>query len=163
MTIASNDEPASVEQALSPYLAARRTWNDHVARIVAARTLWQAVALVSLMIAAAAVSGLLVLSTRSRFIPYVIEVDRAGLVQAVARADRMPPPTRAVIEAQLEKFVTLSRRVTTDVALQRSAIFGVFAMLTPDDAATVKMTDYLNGSEERTPFNRAKTETVTTE
>src|SRR5215510_6407804 len=109
----------------NPYLAARRAWNDHVARLIAARTMWQVVGLLSLMIAVACVGGLIHLAGRSRFVPYVVEVDTSGNVRAVQRAEEMPPANGAVIEAQLEKFVTLSRRVTTDVGLQRAAIFGV--------------------------------------
>lgn len=150
-------------QSENPYLAARRSWNDHVARLVAARTMWQAVGLLSLMIAVAAVGGVIHLASQSQLVPYVVEVDTAGNVRAVQRAVEMAPATQPVIEAQLEKFVTLSRRVTTDIGLQRSAIFGVYAMLTPDDPATGKMTEFLSGHEERTPFARAQRETVNTE
>jgi type IV secretion system protein TrbF len=53
--------------------------------------------------------------------------------------------------------------VTTDIGLQRAAIFGVFGMMTQDDAAAGKMSEYLNGDESRTPFRRAEKETVNTE
>lgn len=154
---------AASDQAANPYLAARRAWNDHVARLIAARTMWQIVGLLSLMIAVASVGGLIHLAGRSRFVPYVVEVDTDGNVRAVQRAEEMAPANRAVIEAQLEKFVTLSRRVTTDIGLQRAAIFGVYGMIAQDDPAAAKMTEHLNGDEERTPFRRAQTETVNTE
>lgn len=151
------------EQHANPYLAARRAWNDHVARLIAARTMWQVVGLLSLMIAVASVGGMIHLAGRSRFVPYVVEVDTSGNVRAVQRAEEMAAPGRAVIEAQLEKFVTLSRRVTTDIGLQRAAIFGVYAMMTEDGPAAGKMTEYLNGDEQRTPFRRAEKETVNVE
>jgi type IV secretion system protein VirB5 len=155
--------PAAAAAETNPYLAARRTWNDHVSRLVAARTMWQAVALLSLMLAVASLGGLIHLAGQSRFVPYVVEIDTTGGVRAVGRAQEMAPATRPVIEAQLEKFITLSRRVTTDIGLQRAAIFGVYAMLTPDDPATGKMTEYVNGNAEQTPFRRAERETVNTE
>ena len=148
---------------MNPYTAARRSWNDHVGRLVASRTLWQVVGLVSLMIALACAGALIHFAGQSRFVPYVVEVDTAGNVRAVQRAEELGSTARPVIEAQLEKFVTLSRRVTTDIALQRSAIFGVYAMLTPDDPATGKMNEYLSKDAERTPFKRAERETVSTE
>lgn len=154
--------PAAREPA-NAYLAARRAWNDHVARLIAARTMWQVVGLLSLMIAVACVGGLIHLAGRSRFVPYVVEVDTAGNVRAVQRAEEMAPANRAVIEAQLEKFVTLSRRVTTDIGLQRAAIFGVYGMMTQDDPSAGKMTEHLSGDETRTPFRRAERETVNTE
>ncbi len=162
-TPAAEAERQPEPQADNPYLSARRSWNDHVGRLVAARTMWQAAALLSLLLSLVCVAGLLHLSGRSKLVPYVVEVDKAGSVQAVARADQMTPATRVVIEAQLHRFITLSRRVTTDVALQRSAIFGVFSMLTPQDPATAKMTAHLNGQPQNTPFERARRETVSTE
>ena len=125
--------------------------------------MWQVVGLLSLMIAVACVGGLIHLAGRSRFVPYVVEVDTSGNVRAVQRAQEMAPANRAVIEAQLEKFITLSRRVTTDIGLQRAAIFGVYGMMTPDDPSAGKMTEHLNGDEARTPFARAQRETVNTE
>jgi type IV secretion system protein VirB5 len=147
----------------NPYLSARRAWNDHVARLVAARTMWQVAALVSLMIALACVGALIHFAGRSRFVPYVVEVDSKGNVTPIERAKETAAANRAVIEAQLERFVTLSRRVTTDIALERAAIFGVYSMLSADDPAAGKVTDYLNGDPERTPFRRAEHETVSTE
>ena len=156
--------PASADREPgNPYVAARRAWNDHVARLIAARTMWQVVGLLSLMIAVASVGGLIHLAGRSRFVPYVVEVDTSGNVRAVQRAEEMAPANRAVVEAQLEKFVTLSRRVTTDIGLQRAAIFGVYGMMTQDDPSAGKMTEHLNGDEARTPFRRAEKETVNTE
>lgn len=149
--------------APNPYLSARRTWNDHVGRLVAARTLWQAVGLLSLLIALAAVGGLIHLAGQTRFVPYVVEVDRLGHTYAVAQADRAAPADQRVIEAQLADFVTMARRVTPDVALQRQAIFRVYAMLNQGDPATAKMNAFLNGNEAQNPFERARRETVTTE
>lgn len=167
MTIARTEpdtaEATAAGEQQNPYLSARRAWNDHVARLVAARTMWQVAGLVSLMIALACVGALIHLAVQSRFIPYVVEVDAKGNVKAVQRAEELGPANRAIVEAQLEKFVTLSRRVTTDIALARAAIFGVYSMLTPDDPAAGKMTEYLSGDEERTPFVRAERETVATE
>lgn len=164
MTLERTEQAAAPAAAqANPYLAARRTWNDHVGRLVADRSMWQAVGLLSLLIALAAVGALIHLAGQSRFVPYVVEVDTAGNVRAVQRAEERPAAGRAVIEAQLEKFVTLSRRVTTDIGLQRSAIFGVYALLNPDDPATGKMTEYLNADDERTPFRRAERETANTE
>jgi type IV secretory pathway TrbF-like protein len=154
-------EPAQAETD-SPYLSARRAWNDHVGRLVAARTLWQAVGLISLLIALCAVGGVVHLASQSQFIPYVVQVDDRGRLHAMSRADQMPAASRAVIESQLESFITLSRRVTTDIALERAAIFALYAMLAPDDPAAVKMTEHLNGDPTKTPFARAKSETVST-
>ncbi len=147
----------------NPYLAARRTWNDHVGRLVADRTVWQAVGLLSLLVALACVSGLVHLAGQSKFVPYVVEVDSSGHVRAVQRADHVAPASKAVVQAQLENFITLARRVSADVGVQRAAVFGVYAMLSAEDPAAGKMTEHLNASEGKTPFARAERETVSTE
>lgn len=154
-------EQRQVETAETPYVSARRKWNDHVGEIVSARNLWQVVALLSLLLAVGAIGILAQIATRSHFVPYIVEVHRDGTVEAVKRAAEMRPLSRAVIEAQLEEFITQSRRVTVDVALQRAAVYSVFAKLSEGDPAARKMKAYLQG--EGHPVERAKSVTVSTE
>jgi type IV secretion system protein VirB5 len=63
----------------------------------------------------------------------------------------------------LAAWVADARTVTPDIALQRKAIFRVYAMLAPNDPATAKMTEALNGNEHVNPFKRAEKETVNVE
>jgi type IV secretory pathway TrbF-like protein len=160
-TDAASAEPTGSTE--SPYLAARRVWNDHVGRLVADRLLWQAIALLSLLVALACVGGLVHIAGQSRFVPYVVEVDAQGNAHAVRRADGMSTASQPMLEAQLDRFITLSRRVSADIAVQRQAIFEVYALLEADSAAAGKMTDHLNGDPLKTPFARAQNETVSTE
>ena len=44
-------------EAENPYLAARRTWNDHVGSVVSQRQTWQVIGILSLLIALAGVGG----------------------------------------------------------------------------------------------------------
>jgi type IV secretion system protein VirB5 len=163
----SRSSPNTDEQAAtateSPYLAARRVWNDHVGRLVADRLLWQAIGLLSLLVALACVGGLVHIAGQSRFVPYVVEVDAQGTARAVRRADAMPAASHAMLEGQLDRFITLSRRVSADIAVQRQSIFDVYALLEAESAAAGKMTDHLNGDPLKTPFARAQNETVSTQ
>ena len=150
-------------QGDNPYLAARRSWNNHVGAVVAARQLWQIVALLSLLIALASVGGMVYIGSESRFVPYVVEVDRLGQAMAVAPADRAAPVDQRVVHAAVAAFVADLRTVTPDVALQRKAVFRAYAMLSSSDAATAKANEWLNGTEDSSPFRRAAKETVSTE
>ena len=147
-------------EADNPYLAARRSWNDHVGTLVAQRQAWQLVGLLSLLIALAAVGGMIHIGSQSKFIPYVVEVDKlgqtvaAGPVSAAARADPR------IVHAAVAEFVGDARIVTPDVALQRRAVFRVYAKLSPNDPATAKMNEWLNGHAEASPFKRAEKEMV---
>jgi type IV secretion system protein VirB5 len=147
----------------NPYLAARRTWNDHVGSVIAQRQSWQLIALLSLLIALAAVGGVIHLGSQSKFIPYVVEVDKlgqtvaAGPVSAAAKADPR------IVHAAVAEFIVDARIVTPDVALQRRAVFRVYAKLSPNDPATAKMNEWLNGHAEASPFRRAEKEMVNVE
>jgi type IV secretion system protein TrbF len=150
-------------QVENPYLSARRSWNDHVGSVVASRQTWQAVALLSLLIALASVGGMIYIGSQSRFVPYVVEVDKLGQALAVAPAERAAPVNQRVVHAAVAAFISDLRTVTPDVALQRKAIFRVYAMLSSADAATAKSNEWLNGTEDSSPFKRAAKETVSTE
>ncbi|SOD42748.1 VirB8/TrbF family protein [Nitrosovibrio sp. Nv4] len=147
----------------NPYLAARRTWNEHVGEQVASRQNWQMLGLLCLLIALAGVGGMIYIGSQSKFIPYVVEVDKLGQTIAVAPVDRAKAVDQRVIHAAMATFIQWARLVTPDVALQRKAIFGVYAMLSPDDPATAKMNEFLNGRPDWNPFKRAEKETVSTE
>ncbi len=147
----------------NPYLNARRTWNDHMNAVAASRSMWQIVAILCLMIVLAAVGGVIHIGSQSKFVPYVVQVDKLGEAVAVSRADIASVADPRVIHASVAAFITDLRMVTPDVALQRRAIFRAYAMLSPNDPATTKTSEWLNGSENSSPFKRAATETVSIE
>lgn len=147
----------------NPYLNARRTWNDHMGSVASSRNMWQILAILSLMIVLAAVGGIIHIGSQSKFVPYVVQVDNLGEAVAVSRADIAADVDPRVIHASVAAFITDLRMVTPDIALQRSAIFRAYAMLAPNDPATAKTNEWLNGTENSNPFKRAATETVSIE
>lgn len=146
-----------------PYLNARRTWNSHVGSLIASRTLWQATALIGLLIVLAAVGGVVYIGSQSKFVPYVIEVNKLGEAMAVAPAAKAVQTDQRVIRASVAEFIVNARTVTPDIAMQRRAIFKVYALMNAGSASTRKMTAYLNGSPETNPFKRAEKQTVNVE
>ncbi len=146
----------------NPYLSARRTWNDHMGSIASSRNMWQILTLLSLMIVLAAVGGIIYIGSQSKFVPYVVQVDKLGEAVAVSRADIAAPVDKRVIHATLAEFITNLRTVTPDIALQRRAIFRSVAMISQDDPANVKARDWF-GNESATPFERAATQTASIE
>lgn len=145
--------PAAVE---SPYLSARRHWNDHVGEVVTATKVWQAVGVGGLVVAALAVGGLISVAKQSRFVPYIVEVDKLGQVAAIRPASLIDSANlTAVKKAMLASFVANARLVTPDGEMQGNAIRSVYAMLANQDPATQKMNDWYNGEKGRNPFERA--------
>ena len=151
------------EADVNPYLCARRHWNEQAAALRASRQTWQMLGLASLMITLASVGGMIYLGSQSRFIPYVVEVDKHGETFAVRPAQQAAEVDTRVIHASLARFINNLRLVTPDVALQRQAIYQAYAMLSSKDPATVKTNDWLNGDKDSNPFRRAEKETVNIE
>ncbi|WP_295452735.1 VirB8/TrbF family protein [uncultured Thiodictyon sp.] len=155
--------PTAAPDTDNPYLNARRVWNEHEGAIIDARQAWQMVAMLSLLIALAAVGGMIYLGSQSQFIPYVVEVDKLGQALAVAPAQRAAPVDERVLHATVAQFIADARLVTLDTALQRKAILRNFALLAPKDPAMAKMTQWVNGTEDSSPFLRAEKEMVSTD
>lgn len=147
----------------NPYLAARRTWNEHVGAVVSQRQTWQMIGILALLITLAAVGGVIHIGSQSKFIPYVIEVDKLGQVVAAGPVQASAKADQRVVHASVAEFITDARMVSPDVALQRKAVFRVYAKLSPNDPATAKMNEWLNGHEDASPFKRAAKEMVSTE
>ena len=57
------------DESENPYLAARRTWNDHVGGVVSSRQTWQVIGILSLLIALAGVGGIIHIGSQSKFVP----------------------------------------------------------------------------------------------
>ena len=147
-------------QVSSPYLDARREWNERYGSYIATAKTWRWVALSSLVIAAVAVGGVVYFASQNKLIPYVVEVNANGETVQVYKADPMMPTDRRVVRAQIGQFVQDVRSVSSEVAVQRRAIERAYALLSPDLPAYTAVNNWFR---QNVPFERAKTETVTVE
>src|SRR4051812_48950949 len=93
---AAHCQPAPADQE-NPYLAARRTWNEHMSGVVSSRQAWQMIAILCLLIVLATVGGIIHVASQSKFVPYVVEVDKLGQAVAVSEAQRAAPADTRVI------------------------------------------------------------------
>lgn len=151
------------DEVENPYLSAKRTWNDQSAANIASRQMFQVIGVLALLIALASVGGMIHIGSQSKFIPFVVAVDKLGQAMAVTPVERASPVDQRIVHASVASWVTDMRLVTPDIALQRKAIFRLYSMLAPNDPATAKTNQWLNGSKESSPFKRAADETVSTE
>ena len=149
-----------ISETTNPYLNARRSWNTIFGGIVSLSQYSQLVALGCIMIALAAVGGLYHIGSQSKFIPLVVREDAQRNIISVTRADRIGVAETGDFEALAAAFIGQVRMVTPDVQLQRKAILNVYCVLNATDAATNKVNEYLNGSDDTRPFKRAANETV---
>lgn len=160
---ADAESTADAAAGTNPYLNAKRTWNDHTGSKAAAAQTWQIVGLICLLIAASAVGGVTYIGSQSKFIPYMVPVDNLSQAGAPTVLNPGAATDPRVVHATVAAFIADARLVTPDIALQRKAVFRLYAHMAPSDPATTKMNEWLNGTPTSSPFKRAEDETVSTE
>lgn len=143
-------------QINSPYLDARREWNERYGSYIQSARRWRTLAFVSLAIAGVAVAGVVYLASQNKLVPYVVEVNHDGNALQVYHAEKMQPIDRRVVRAQLSQFVQDVRSVSSDFAVQRQSVHRAFAHLSKDMPAFTAVNDWFR---KNVPFERAKTET----
>ena len=148
------------KKEINPWLNARGFMNDREKMFLSSRFGWMVMAIISLLIALGAVGGTLYVAQQSKFVPYVVQVDKIGQAVAVHRADRAAAVDPAVIHATVAAWITDARLVTPDIAVQRDAIFRVYAHMTSNDPSAHKMNIWMNGSPEATQKKCKKQLTV---
>lgn len=149
-----------MSEPTSAYMAARREWNERYGSYIARARQWRLVAMVSLCVAVVSVSGVVVLATQSRIVPYVVEVDGRGETVGVHRADELSGGTEALTRATLVRWVQDLRGVSSDATAQRRAIDRVYAHLSDGAPAATAVGEWYRANQ---PFERAASETVVVE
>jgi type IV secretory pathway TrbF-like protein len=137
--IASAAAPRSADTNSNPYLEARREWNERYGDYIHQAQHWRTMAIVSGLVALVAVIGIAYIGSRSKVVPYVVEVDKLGQAAAVAR------------------FVSDWRTVTIDRPAQKGAIDRVYSMLPNGSIALSKLNEFFKA---HNPFARPAGETV---
>ena len=127
----------------NPFLNARRSMNEQTGAIISSRQIWQAVALIAMITTIGAVGGLIHIGSQSKFIPYIIEVDKLGQIAAVKPVGRAQAVDGRIIHATIAAFVSDVRMVSFDHNVQNEAIWKVFSHLQSNDPSTTKITDFM--------------------
>jgi type IV secretion system protein TrbF len=142
----------------NPYLSAQQAWLERYGDYISREKSWRRIAMLSCLAAVIGVSGAVYVGTRSRFVPYIIEVDRLGY-PVNARAIEHSSTVRdvRVVKAYLAEFITNVRRVSADGAEQKAGIIKAFTYLDGQYPAKGVVVDYLKQTE---PFKRAARELV---
>lgn len=114
----------------NPYIAARREWDERYGSEIKRAENWR---LIALLIAATCLvesTGLVVMATQSRLVPYVVKVDKLGTAVAVGRAEAMDQKAEFnVTKAQLARFIVDARSIVGDPYAQRQQIDRLYSML----------------------------------
>ncbi|MES9936745.1 MAG: conjugal transfer protein TrbF [Sedimenticola sp.] len=148
------------KNASNPYIDARREWNERYGDYISQAATWRLIAIVTTLVSLIAVGGVLYLASQSKFIPYIVEVDRQGHATAVGPAVKASKADERVIMAMLADFISNWRSVTMDVEIQKRQVFDVYAHVSSSDPAYTTLNEYFKSAD---PFQRARTEVVSIE
>lgn len=151
-------ETEKIDVGSSPYLEARREWEERYGSYLSSAKTWRITAFVCLVTTLIATAGTICIAWQKEVTPYIVEVDKLGAILQVKRADTPNQATvQRVVTAQLADFVKKTRGVVLDARLQRENIFKVYAYLQKNTPAFTKVTGFFKAND---PFERAKKETV---
>ena len=114
----------------SVYLKARQEWDERYADLVLGKRNWQITAAGMMVITLVLAFGMVWLSARSRFVPYVVEVDKLGYALAAPSALTENPTrisTDRMVRYELAAFIRNAREVITDPAAEHQLIGQVYS------------------------------------
>jgi type IV secretion system protein TrbF len=139
----------------------QQEWLERYGDYIQAAHHWRLAGILSLIVAAILSVGIVMIAGQSQVVPYVVKVDgHLGSAVAVDRADIAIAPDKAIIVAQLARWVSAVRSVYTDGTAQRTLIQDAYAMIDVHGAAYGVINDYMRAHD---PFERAKSEIVSIE
>jgi type IV secretory pathway TrbF-like protein len=151
----TSEHAADAAALETPYLSARREWNERYGDYIARARSWRWAAFGALALSLVLAVGVVWQGAQSKVVPYVVEVDKLGDAVAVARADRATPADVRVIKAQLAAWIVDVRSVSSDPLAQKAALSRSYAMTAA--TATLFLNDYYR---QHSPFSQNRTVAV---
>jgi len=137
----------------SPYLTARREWNERYGSYIVRANHWRLVAFGSVAVAIIAVTGLVVVSAQHKVVPFIVETDAHGVPIHARRADVAQKPNEHQLRAALRQWMIGARTVYTDLSAQKSIVDYTYAMTMPNSAAYQRLAEYHSANN---PYQRAR-------
>ena len=144
----------------SPYLDARREWDERYGSLIARANNWRRAAFIALVIAVLQTGGLIALAMKTKVVPFVVVIDNLGRTVASGPADQATAADDKLKRAALFHWVSDLRTVTIDGVAQRKAIDRVYTMIASGSPAQVEVGDFYRLAP---PHERAQTRTVDVE
>jgi len=148
--------------AANPYVEARREWDERYADLVLGKRNWQIAAGGLLAVSLILAIGIVWLATRSRYIPYVVEVDKLGYALTVPHPlapTSVPDVTARMERYEVAAFIRNARAVSSDTQVEQEMLSSLLAHAR---GAADKFLDeyYHSDGFAHNPFKRAQKETV---
>ena len=127
-------------QPETPYQRAAQAWDERIGSARVQAKNWRLMAFGSLVLAGGFASALVWQSTRGSVVPWVVQVDKLGEAQAVARAVAEYRPTDPQVAWHLARFIEQVRSIADDPVIVRQNWLRAYDYTT--DRGAVSLNDY---------------------
>ncbi len=151
------DKLAPSSDGASLYLSGRREWNERYGDFVKQAAQWRAAAFGAIAVAVVAVGWAGYRSSQSRFVPFVVQVNKLGDAVAVAPLTEAPPEDGRVIAAQLARWVFDVRSVFHDPRAETTILGDAYTSIAPHSQAFATLNRWL---QKHNPYKRGHNESV---
>ena len=146
----------------NPYVEARREWDERYADLVIGKRNWQIAAAGLLALSLTLAGGMVWLTTRSRYVPFVVEVDKLGYGLTIPQP--LTPTTIPDVATRMEQyevaaFIRNARSVSSDPQVEQQMLN---ALLAHARGAADRFLDEYYHSEgfSHNPFKLAEKQTI---
>ncbi len=154
---ASEDKKNSPE---TPYLAARREWNERYGDIIKTGNNWRVAFFCALGVSLVTSGGLVAVSMKSQVIPYAVETNQFGEISRVTKMNVASSPTEVQTRAAVRDWIIGARTVYVDLRAEKDVVDRTYSMTLPDSPAYQNLAMY---HRENDPYRRSINETVEVE
>jgi type IV secretion system protein TrbF len=147
--------------AANPYVQGWREWDERYADPVIGKRNWQLAAGGLLGLSLILAAGLVWLAGRSRYIPYIVEVDRLGYGLTVPQPltpASVPDVTARMERYELAVFIREARSVSSDPQVEQQMLNALLAHAR--GAADRFLDEYYHSDPSNNPFQIAQKQTV---
>ncbi len=147
----------------TPYMRARQEWDRRMGSAIVHARNWRLCSFVCLALVALSLGGLILLGTKPKAVPHIIEIDQLGAALYRGPAGKTAAdynPTEATIKYHLRRFIEDTRTISADPAVIKKNWVDAYQLVTPRGGNM--LTAYVSKPENE-PFRRSQDERVTTE
>jgi type IV secretion system protein VirB5 len=114
----------------NPYIEGRREWDERYADLVLGKRNWQIAAAGLLAATLILASGMVWLSVRSRYVPFVVEVDKLGFALTIPQPltpTAVPDVTARMQRYEIAAFIRNARAVSSDREVEQQMLNALLA------------------------------------
>lgn len=125
-------KPNHGKSIATPYLNARREWDERYGEALSRAKTWRFAALASIAVAGLAVAGVSYIGAQSKIQPFVVAIDQMGSPVAIAQPTGGSAVSQRIVISQIANWIWNARTQLSDAAAQKVLIDRVYALSSAD-------------------------------